>query len=46
MVFMVRATDVLHWLCTLHVHNRIRIVEKLSLYHVGIVSNHMYIVVW
>jgi hypothetical protein len=46
MAFMARATDVLHWLCTSQVHNRIRIVEKLSLHQVGIVSNHTFIAVW
>ena len=45
MEFMARATDMLHWLCTLQVHNYIRIVKKLSLHQVGIVSNHTYIAV-
>jgi hypothetical protein len=46
MAFMARATDVLHWLCTLQVHNCICIVKRLSLHQVEIVSNHMFIAVW
>jgi hypothetical protein len=46
MALMVRATDVPHRLCTLQLHNRIRIVKRLSLHQVGIVSNHTYIAVW
>jgi hypothetical protein len=45
MAFMARAIDVLHWLCILQLHNRIRIVKKLSLHHVGIVSNRTNIAV-
>jgi hypothetical protein len=45
MAFMARATDVLHWLCALQVHNRIRIVKRLSLHQVGIVSNRTIIAV-
>jgi hypothetical protein len=45
MAFMARATDVLHWLYTLQVHNHIRIVKRLSLHQVGIVSNRTTIAV-
>jgi hypothetical protein len=45
MAFMTRATDVLYWLCILQVHNRIRIVKRFSLHHVGVVSNRTTIAV-
>jgi hypothetical protein len=46
MALMVGAIDVPYRLCTFMLHNRIRIVKRLSLHQVGIVSNHTYIAVW